>query len=60
MNTERDKMVEQMDAYFEKIRVAISLGGASAFDYIEGTVPANDSIVIDAPTLLNFVGMRVF
>lgn len=55
MNTERDKMVSEMDAYFEKIRVAISLGGASAFDFIEGTVDANGSTVIDAPTILDFV-----
>lgn len=54
MSAERDLMVQKMEAYFEKIRQAITAGGASSFDYMTGTVPASGSIVIDAPTILGF------
>lgn len=55
MNTQKELMAAEMETYFEKVRASIQEGGASAFRYLTGTIPANGSIEIDAPTVLGFV-----
>ena len=58
MSTESDKMVASMESYFQKVKDAIATGGSSAFRYLTGTVPANGSTVIDAPTVLGFTAAQ--
>lgn len=50
----KDNMLTQMSDYFEKVKLAITAGGAASFRYKTGTVPANGSVTIDAPTELGF------
>lgn len=47
-------MIAQMQAYFTKVKTAITSGGAASFRYKTGTVPANGQVVYDAPTELGF------
>jgi ribosomal protein S3 len=47
-------MIAQMQAYFTKVKAAITSGGAASFRYKTGTVPANGQTVYDAPTELGF------
>lgn len=49
-------MKAQMEAYFAKVKAAISNGGGggATFKYVTGSIPANGSIVYDAPTELGF------
>lgn len=54
MNTERDAMVAEMAAYFDKIKAAITAGGSSAFRYLTGTVPASGQVVIDTVAALGY------
>lgn len=58
MSTESDKMLASMATYFDKVKQAITSGGASSFRYLTGTVPANGNFVIDAPTLLGFTAAQ--
>jgi len=51
-------MVSQMEAYFAKVKAAISSGGSASFRYKTGSVPANGQIVIDAPTELGFTAAQ--
>ena len=50
----KNYMLTAMQRYFAKVREAISTGGASAFRYTTGSVPANGQVVYDAPTQLSF------
>ena len=52
--TAKQYMVTQMQAYFTKVKTAISTGGSSSFRYLTGTVGANGQTTIDAPTELGF------
>jgi hypothetical protein len=47
-------MVTAMQGYFAKVKAAITTGGGASFRYKTGTVPANGSVVFDAPTDLGF------
>lgn len=47
-------MIQQMQAYFAKVKAAITSGGAASFRYKTGTVPANGQTIYDAPTELGF------
>lgn len=58
MSTESDKMLVSMQSYFNKVKEAITTGGASSFRYLTGTVAANGQVVIDAPTVLGFTAAQ--
>lgn len=47
-------MKAQMEAYFAKVKTAITTGGGASFRYVTGTIPASGSITYDAPTELGF------
>lgn len=47
-------MKAQMEAYFSKVKAAITTGGSASFKYRTGTIPASGSVTIDAPTDLGF------
>lgn len=47
-------MLTALNAYFAKVKAAITSGGAASFRYKTGTVSANGTVVIDAPTELGF------
>lgn len=52
--TSKQYMLTQMARYFSSIKAAISAGGAARFQYLTGSIPANNSITIDAPTVLGY------
>lgn len=52
--TAKQYMLDQMTAYFAKVKTAITAGGAASFRYKTGSVPAAGQVVIDAPTELGF------
>lgn len=47
-------MIAQMQAYFAKVKAAITSGGAASFRYKTGTIPANGQTIYDAPAELGF------
>lgn len=49
-----NKLLLQMDDYFKKVKVAIAKAGDSTTRYATGSVSANGTVTIDAPTLLGF------
>lgn len=53
--TSKQYMLTQMSRYFAGIKAIITTGGAASFRYKTGTVAANSSVTIDAPTELGFV-----
>lgn len=58
-STSRNLMITAMNAYFAKVKAAISASSSSISRYKTGTVPANGAVVIDAPTDLGFVVSEV-
>lgn len=54
MTTETEKMLASMEEYFDKVQEAVVTGGSSAFRYLTGTVSANGSTIVDAPTQLGY------
>lgn len=47
-------MKSQMEAYFTKVKNAITTGGGASFRFRTGTVPASSTITFDAPTELGY------
>lgn len=52
--TAKQYMLDQMSAYFAKVKAAITSGGAASFRFKTGVVPAAGQVVYDAPTELGY------
>lgn len=49
-----DKMLLEMRGYFAKVKAALATAGAANSKYVTGSVAANGTTTIDAPSLLDF------
>lgn len=52
--TAKAYMVSSMQAYFAKVKAAISTGGSASFRFKSGSVPAAGQVIYDAPTELGY------
>lgn len=52
--TAKQYMLTQMNAYFAKVKAAITSGGAASFRYWTGSVPASGQVTYDAALELGF------